>query len=309
MTAREIPFTTVDAFTSKPFGGNPAAVIVWDDAALAADDQLAQQIAAEFNLSETAFSHRLQGGSDDNPTYELRWRTPTTEVPLCGHATMATAHTLFTQHHPSATSITFQSRFSGTLIARRAGTGPNEPIALDFPAAPLVTLEEGHRRRPKILEGVAKAVKGFEESQVVRVAWWDGHKAPIVELAAGTDLENLQITPAPLADIGDLIMLTCPAPADSGFDIYSRVFAPAFGVPEDPVTGAAHTALTPFWLCDDGSLSRLHDGGARAKSTASLRAKQVSKRGGELVVTLDEQNKRVELKGTARRIMKGVIEL
>jgi predicted PhzF superfamily epimerase YddE/YHI9 len=115
-----------------------------------------------------------------------------------GHATMATAHTLFTQHHPSATSITFQSRFSGTLIARRAGTGPNEPIALDFPAAPLVTLEEGHRRRPKILEGVAKAVKGFEESQVVRVAWWDGHKAPIVELAAGTDLENLQITPAPL---------------------------------------------------------------------------------------------------------------
>lgn len=82
MTAREIPFTTVDAFTSKPFGGNPAAVIVWDDAVLAADDQLAQQIAAEFNLSETAFSHRLQGGSDDNPTYELRWRTPTTEVSL-----------------------------------------------------------------------------------------------------------------------------------------------------------------------------------------------------------------------------------
>ena len=170
---------------------------------------------------------------------------------------MATTHTLFSQHHPSATSITFQTRYSGTLVARRAGTGPDEPIALDFPAASLVTLEEGHRRRPKILEGVATAVKGFEESQVVRVAWWDGHKAPIVELAAGTDLENLQITPAPLvrrqllspasseplftsttllqADIGDLIMLTCPAPADSGFDIYSRVFAPAFGVPEDPV--------------------------------------------------------------------------
>lgn len=74
-------------------------------------------------------------------------------------------------------------------------------------------------------------------------------------------------------------------------------------------TGAAHTALTPFWLNDDGSLSRLHDGGARAKSSDSLRAKQVSKRGGELVVTLDEQKKRVELKGTARRIMKGVIEL
>lgn len=138
-------------------------------------------------------------------------------------------------------------------------------------------------------------------------------------------------------------MLTCPAPAESGFDIYSRVFAPAFGVPEDPVvrfvlsafslpscqtlprdfdsrsnhvhsfvplsqTGAAHTALTPFYLGDDGSLSRIHDH-TRAKSTQSLRAKQVSKRGGELVVTLDEQKKRVELKGSARRIMKGLIEL
>ncbi|GAA5865102.1 hypothetical protein JCM3774_002131 [Rhodotorula dairenensis] len=307
---RELAFTTVDAFTSTPFGGNPAAVIVWDNANLAADDDLAQKIAAEFNLSETAFAQRLGQGSDreSNPEYELRWRTPTTEVPLCGHATMATAHTLFTQHHPAATSITFKTRHSGILVARRDGTGPDEAIALDFPAASLVTLEQGHRRRPKILDGLAKSVQGFEECQVVRIAWWDGHKAPIVELKAGTDLEQLQVTPAPLADIGDLIMLTCPAPADSGFDIYSRVFAPAFGVPEDPVTGAAHTALTPFYLGDDGSLSRLHDG-TRAKSTQSLRAKQVSKRGGELVVTLDERKKRVELKGSARRIMKGVVEL
>lgn len=83
MPAQEQSFTTVDAFTEVPFGGNPAAVIVWDDPALAADDQLAQQIAAEFNLSETAFARRLEGGSEEEPRYQLRWRTPTTEVSPC----------------------------------------------------------------------------------------------------------------------------------------------------------------------------------------------------------------------------------
>ncbi|GAA5984654.1 hypothetical protein JCM10908_003443 [Rhodotorula pacifica] len=308
MVRAEIPFTTVDAFTTVAFGGNPAAVIVWDNPTLAADDELAQKIAAEFNLSETAFSQRLEGGSDDNPRYELRWRTPTTEVPLCGHATLATAHTLFDKYHPSASAIDFQTRYSGTLVARRIGTGSEQIIALDFPAAALVTLEDGHRRRPKIVGAVVEAVKGFDASRVVRVGWADGFKAPVVEFVAGTDLEALEVTPAPLAAIGDLVIFTCPAPADSGFDIYSRVFAPAFGVPEDPVTGAAHTVLAPFWLLDDGSISRLHES-ASIKSSFSLRAKQVSRRGGEMTVTLDEKKKRVELKGSARRIMKGTLEL
>lgn len=134
--------------------------------------------------------------------------------------------------------------------------------------------------------------------------------------------------------LGRQLILTCPAPAESGSDIYSRVFAPASGVPEDPVvrgalprsaqhgacaahyltvplwpqTGAAHTALAPFWLLDKHSISRLPDP-TRAHDTSVLRAKQVSRRGGELIVKLEEKNKRVELQGSARRVMRGVLEL
>lgn len=131
-------------------------------------------------------------------------RTPETALPKkgkltnvqclhSGHATLATAHSLFTSLHPSANLITFESRKSGTLTAHREADGGG--VSLDFPVAQLMTLEDGHRRRPKILEAVTRAVKGLQASTVLRVGWWDNHQTPIVELAAGTDLEHLEVEP------------------------------------------------------------------------------------------------------------------
>lgn len=126
-----------------------------------------------------------------------------------GHATLATAHTLFTSRHPQANLLTFVTRHSGELIARRTASPAQAtssplnaadpgPISLDFPAASLVTLESGHRRRAKIVDAVLRAVQGLGESAIVRVAWWDGQRSPVVELPAGTDLQNLHVSPTPL---------------------------------------------------------------------------------------------------------------
>ncbi|BGP03017.1 hypothetical protein NBRC10513v2_006743 [Rhodotorula toruloides] len=311
---RTHPFQTVDAFTSSPFSGNPAAVLIFtsspEDQQLAKDDDLMQKIAAEFNLAETAFCRALvegktEGGDEGSPEYEIRWRTPTLEVPLCGHATLASAHVLFTTYHPTATSLTFRTLHSGTLRALRNKS--DNSISLDFPAASLLTLEEGHRRRPKIVDAV-KAATGLGEESVGKVAWWDAWNGAVVELDAGVDLANLKVDIAATATVGDILLLTQPAPASSGFDIYSRVFARPVGIDEDPVTGAAHTALAVFYLLDPSTASRLPHS-SQALSSSTLRAKQVSKRGGELVVVLDQEIKRVELRGQARRVMKGEIEL
>ncbi|GAA6046676.1 hypothetical protein JCM3770_003111 [Rhodotorula araucariae] len=313
-----IPFVTVDAFTISAFSGNPAAVLVFprsDDALqrLADDDTLMQQIAAEFNLSETAFVRQLDGGSDDEPRYELRWRTPVAEVPLCGHATLASAHTLFSTHHPSASSIRFETRFSGTLFARRSpastehGAGDDVGlISLDFPAAKLLSLSEGHRRLPKILAAVREAT-GLSSESVVRCAWYDAWDAPLVELVPSVDLAALEVKAGALAAAGKLAILTQPSP-EAGFDIHSRVFASPLGIDEDPVTGAAHAALAPFWL-DSGSDARARLPATDGRAEGTLRAKQVSLRGGEMLCVLDTEGKRVELKGSARRVMMGVIEL
>ncbi|BGP10931.1 hypothetical protein JCM10049v2_006825 [Rhodotorula toruloides] len=318
---RTHPFQTVDAFTSSPFSGNPAAVLIFtsstEDQTLAKDDDLMQKIAAEFNLAETAFCRALgrEGGEEEEESreYEIRWRTPTVEARCevrktsrrLGHATLASAHVLFTTYHPTATSLTFRTLHSGTLRAVRNKS--DNSISLDFPAASLLTLEEGHRRRPKIVEAV-KAATGLGEEIVGKVAWWDAWNGAVVELDAGVDLANLKVDIAATATVGDILLLTQPAPGSSGFDIYSRVFARPVGIDEDPVTGAAHTALAVFYLLDPNIASRLpHSSQALASST--LRAKQVSKRGGELVAVLDREGKRVELRGQARRVMKGEIEL
>ncbi|GAA5901171.1 Yhi9p [Sporobolomyces salmoneus] len=312
-----LPFFTVDAFTRSPFSGNPAAVIVLPSSSdptldqptsstssppLEVDDALCLKLAAEFNLSETAFARPLEGGTEEEPKFELRWFTPTEEIPLCGHATLATAHIIFTHHHPRAQSISFQSRTRGTLIARR--NAEDGSISLDFPSSSLVTLSEGHKRRGKVLEKVRKVVR---EEDVRRIDWADEIDGVVVEISGEIDLKGLEVDPALLSGIGSMVIFTQPAPRDSGFDIFSRVFAPDIGVPEDPATGAAHTALAPFWLSSP-SLSRLPHS-STIKSTSTIRAKQVSKREGEMEIRYDKGLKRVELRGWARGMMSGVIEL
>ncbi|GAA5904006.1 hypothetical protein JCM8208_001760 [Rhodotorula glutinis] len=320
-----LPFVTVDAFTTRPFSGNPASVLVFplgDDKLqqLARDDTLMQQVAAEFNLSETAYCRELEGGTEDEPRYELRWRTPVAEVPLCGHATLASAYALFSQHHPSASTIRFDTRQSGTLFARRTRPSSSSSsstsassssddvglISLDFPMASILALSDGHRRLPKIIAAI-EAATGLSPDKVVRCAWYDAWEAPLVELSSDVDLEALEVKAQALSAAGKLVILTQPAPdgAAGAADIHSRVFGAPLGIDEDPVTGAAHTALAPFWLASGPeALSRVP-----GASEGTLRARQVSRRGGEMVVVLDEEKKRVELRGSAVRVMRGEIEL
>ncbi|CEQ40985.1 SPOSA6832_02681, partial [Sporobolomyces salmonicolor] len=312
----------------RSFGGNPASVIVLssspEDQALAANDALMQKIGMEFNLSETAFCNPLPGGTESEPKYEIRWFTPATgpsvvreasrvrqmvagltfchRTSISGHATLASAHVLFTTFHPTATRITFSTRKSGSLSAVRHPEDGS--ISLDFPAGRLTTLEDGHRRRPKIVDAVIKVVKSKEA--IKRVDWWDPMGC-LIELGSEVDLEKLEVDAGLLSNVGDLVILTQPAPVSSGFDIYSRVFAPDLGIPEDPVTGAAHTALAPFWLSAP-SISRLPKSSA-VQQTSSLKAKQVSKRGGEMVLALDRETGRVELRGFAKTVMRGEIDL
>ncbi|GAA6059250.1 hypothetical protein JCM10212_006643 [Sporobolomyces blumeae] len=315
-----LEFFTVDAFTRTPFTGNPAAVIVFPASGSPHSQDLSDadlvRIAAEFNLSETAFAWRLEDGPSFVPRYSLRWFTPTEEVPLCGHATLATSHVLFTHVHSDATRIEYETKFRGTLSATidrssAASSSSSSSISLDFPSASSVTLESGHRRRDKIVERVAHAVKGASDPGVVeRVAWADQVPACVVELSSQVKLEGMEIDPTSLGGIGDLVILTQLAPSDSPHDIHSRVFAPDIGVPEDPVTGAAHTALAPFWLLHPSSPF------SEAKATVNddrrvseLRAKQVSPRGGEMHVRFDAETKRVVLTGHAREMMKGTLDL
>ncbi|GAA5826665.1 hypothetical protein JCM11251_002843 [Rhodosporidiobolus azoricus] len=301
----QLPFLTVDAFATKPFSGNPAAVVVWEkDDPRATNEELCLTIAQEFNLSETAFSVPQEGGTEAEPVYGLRWWTPGEEVPLCGHATLATAHALFTTRHPSATKITFNTRFSGALIATRNASDGS--LSLDFPAADILVLEEGHRRKPKIVEAVKKAT-GLGDEKIKAVAYMDSFSGAVIELDESVELEKLDVKASDIGGAGKLVILTQPAPASSGYTIYSRVFAPLLGVSEDPVTGAAHTALAPFWL-RTASSSRLASA-ASVVASRTLKAKQVSKRGGEMEVVLDREGKRVELRGRARTVMRGEIEL
>ncbi|GAA5904005.1 hypothetical protein JCM8208_001759 [Rhodotorula glutinis] len=339
-----LPFVTVDAFATRPFSGNPASVLVFplgDDKLqqLAHDDALMQQVAAEFNLSETAYCRELEGGTEDEPRYELRWRTPVAEVMLCGHATIASAHTLFSDHHPGATSIRFETRFSGTLFARRRPPPPppsSSPspdpvglISLDFPSAPAAVLPTSHPRHAPTLAALTSATTpALTAAHVVRVAYYAKWDHTIVEFVPGVDLAQLAVRSDALVRASTRVVLTQPArgppfPARDGegegevegeddADIRSRVFAHPLGIDEDPVTGAAHTALAVFWL-DRGpeALARLglDPGGGGGKGERRLRARQVSRRGGEMEVVLDREGERVELRGRGTRVMRGVLEL
>ena len=211
-----IPFFQVDAFADQPLTGNPAAVMPLEKWL---DDAVLQAIAAENNLSETAFTIP---SDSDNVDYELRWFTPTTEVPLCGHATLATGHALM-----SGNKLRFSTRQSGILTVSREG----DLLVLDVPAHPVAPGED-----PALLDALG-----------VRGELFVGHRA---ESAAIVLLEDEAAVRAVTPDFGalsgfqDLVIVTAPGDEQ---DVASRVFAVPCGIDEDPVTGAAHAALVPFW--------------------------------------------------------------
>ncbi|MFE0654355.1 PhzF family phenazine biosynthesis protein [Streptomyces sp. NPDC059534] len=218
----------VDAFTDRPFSGNPAGVLLLDSFP---DDSWLQKVAAEVNLSETAFAHPLPAGGDAD--WALRWFTPTTEVDMCGHATLATAHVLHTTGAAEGT-VRFATR-SGVLGATAEADGT---ITMDFPTSSLSPVP--------VPDGLAKALG----AEVVAVHDTAAHIGDlVVELRDEATVRSLTPDFAALVSLSSrgVIATAVAEHPDSGYDFVSRGFFPAVGIDEDPVTGSAHTALAPYW--------------------------------------------------------------
>jgi len=258
------PIFQVDAFTTRLFGGNPAAVMPMT---AFPDDALLQAIAAENNLSETAFLVPEHGD------YRLRWFTPTTEVPLCGHATLASAAVVMERLEPARTCVVFQSP-SGPLTVVRTDTG----YRMDFPARPSRLVPA-----PPTLAGALG---------VVPIEVHDDTFNYIAVLAHANLVRALAPDLHALAQL-DRAGVVVTAEGDGAHDIISRYFAPAKGIPEDPVTGGAHCGLVPYW--------------AKRLGRSELRAYQASQRGGEIVCRL--AGDRVALEGSCRFYMEGMVEM
>ncbi|HEX5011626.1 MAG TPA: PhzF family phenazine biosynthesis protein [Planctomycetota bacterium] len=274
----KLPLFQVDAFASQPFRGNPAAIV---PLRAPLPDTLLQDIAAENNLSETAYVRLDAGSGTLQSPWPLRWFTPATEVDLCGHATLAAAWVLFHEGLASGASAHFGCA-SGTLGVRRDSAGPfraDELLHLDFPSRPPRPLED--RALVAALAGALGAVP--REAHVARDA--------LLVFDSEATVLGLRPDMARLAAL-DLFGVIVTAPS-RGCDFVSRFFAPRKGVPEDPVTGSSHCTLTPFWA-------------ARLQRTR-LQARQVSARGGELVCELRGQ--RVSIGGRVAPYLRGEIEV
>jgi len=253
----------VDAFSDKPFGGNPAAVCVLDSWL---SDHMMQDIAGELNLSETAFCVK------EEDQYHLRWFTPVDEVRMCGHATLATGHIFFTELDYKEDSISFQTK-SGELTVAKLSEG-HYKMTLPTDEVLVVFYEDGLDKLNIDYESVFVGKDDYlmilkDESEVLKAR-------PDFKAISKLDKRGVIIT----------------AKGDEA-DFVSRCFYPALGIDEDPVTGSAHTLLTPYW--------------SRRLSKNDLHAKQLSKRGGELTCQL--KGEKVNISASARTIIKGSLYL
>jgi PhzF family phenazine biosynthesis protein len=262
-----VPFYQVDAFAERPFAGNPAAVVLfesWPEAALL------QAIAAENNLSETAFL--VPAGMSAAADYELRWFTPTVEVELCGHATLASGFVAMTSLGHAGDTVRFASK-SGPLAVRHEGGR----YTLDLPAGAV---------EPAAAQADALAAALGARPQAV-------HRGSMWLAAFGSEAEVAGLAPdmARTAGLGAVgVIATAPG---RYVDVVSRFFAPQSGIPEDPVTGAAHCLLVPYW--------------AERLQRSALTARQLSPRGGELACRLE--GSRVALGGGCRLVIDGRLHL
>jgi PhzF family phenazine biosynthesis protein len=260
-----LPLYQVDAFSDRPFAGNPAAVCPLD---APIPDALMQDIAAENNLAETAFFRR------EGDVFGLRWFTPTVEVALCGHATLASAFVIMTELDPRRASVKFQTR-SGLLGVERQG----DLYVLDFPV---------HATKPAdaAVAAAAAAALGARPTEVLM------SQALLAVFDDASTVRGLAPDMTALARLPTAVCVTAPGDGDpSGADFVSRYFAPGFGIPEDPVTGSSFCTLAPYW-------------GARLGKPA-LRARQVSRRGGD--VACERRGDRVLIGGQARLVITGTL--
>ena len=258
----QLHFHQVDAFSDRPFAGNPAMVYRLDQWL---EDGLMQQVAAEHNLAETAFVVAEDDG------YRIRWFTPSTEVPLCGHATLASAHVLFDVYGEQAPRLDFQSR-SGLLSVSRE----NGRLWLDFPRFDPLPLAEP----VAVAEALGGAVREVYQTREL-----------FVVLDSEQAVRDCAPDMAALARLPGLgVIVTAPG---ERHDFVSRYFAPGIGIPEDPVTGSTHCSLIPYWAARLGK--------------SELQALQCSTRGGELFCRLEGE--RVKIGGMARRVASGTLML
>jgi PhzF family phenazine biosynthesis protein len=273
---KPVPIHQVDAFTDEPFRGNPAAVCVLD-APRGADWM--QAVAEEMNLAETAFLWREAG------VWRLRWFTPAVEVPLCGHATLASAHVLWeSERAPAAATIEFET-LSGRLAAAREG----EWIRLDFPALPPLSTPCAPPAGLLAALGLPseRAASAPQVYEVPRPNATDG-PSWLVRVASPAALRELTPDFAALRRVAGHALIAT-APGEGGHDFVSRFFAPKAGVDEDPVTGSAHCSLAPFWSARLGK--------------PELSGLQLSRRTG--VVRVRARGPRVDLLGRARSVLRG----
>jgi PhzF family phenazine biosynthesis protein len=257
-----LPFFQVDAFADKPLTGNPAAVMPLERWL---DDRLMQAIAAENNLSETAFTVPSDG---DEADFELRWFTPTSEVELCGHATLAAGHVLMTGH-----PLKFATKGGALTVSRRG-----DLLELELPAAPLNEVHEPELCRALGLpDGPVWLAEGCNDAAIIAVPHEEAVRAVQPDFAT-------------LAKIHRMAVVTAPGDSET---IVSRVFVPYVGIDEDPVTGSAHAALTPYW--------------AKRVGRTEFTALQASQRGGLLHCRLDGD--RVVLGGRCHTVIVGQFQL
>jgi len=284
---------TVDAFTNEPFAGNPAAVCVLQNKTL--EDDLMQKIAQEMNLAETAYVVPLNETHEGGPLFGLRWMTPEVEVNLCGHATLASGHILFTQYPflMKDSPIAYFKTRSGILSVQKQKDGK---LQLNFPQGKptKVSLSQD------ALNGLKENLPLSSESEIVDVWHCATNRKLVVRLSAAHSMKCDQMKPNFLGlqkiNFGDLtvkgIIVTTNGLKGEGklekYDFISRYFAPWVGIPEDPVTGSAHTVLAVYW--------------AQQLNKPKMLAFQASRRGGEMTVEL--VNDRVLMEGVAVTVMK-----
>lgn len=268
-----IPVFHVDAFASQPFTGNPAAVCPLD---CWLDDEKLRKVAAENNLSETAF-FAPRDGPDDSPRtrrYDLRWFTPRGEVRLCGHATLASAYVVLALLEPQFDTVQFETRRSGTLTVRK----DREVFSMDFPAIFAQSCANPPDELIRAL-GPGPTPSNILEANETYFVVYDRESA----------VQNLRPNFARLEQLHPLVV-SVTAPGE-GVDFVSRYFKPSYGMPEDPVTGSAHCALAPYWA---GRLGK-----------SQLHARQLSERVGELWCEM--AGERVFLKGRAVLTLQGLL--
>ncbi|XP_052183534.1 uncharacterized protein LOC127795716 [Diospyros lotus] len=305
MGKKRVKYSVVDAFADSPFKGNPAAVCFLKEEK---DDEWLQAVAAEFNIPATCYLTRTHPdessvvrnslGAATTPRFRLRWFTPVHEVTLCGHATLAASHFLFTSGLVDADRIEFLT-LSGVLTAKRVReTRETSSLKLETSEAqdffsieldfPVVQLTESD---PAEVPSISKALSG---ASIIDLKRTTTNNNLFVLLQSGEAVAHLQ----PQIDqiqrcSGNGIIITGLAPPGSGFDFFSRYFAPKIGIREDPVCGSAHCALAPYW--------------SKKLGKCDFVANAASPRGGTVTIHLDEKSQRVLLRGKAFTVMEGFL--